>query len=153
MKLSDFLSPETIESSLQARNGAEALAELAGLLFRAGHVPEDTDLVQILKNREELGSTGLGDGVAIPHVYLKSLSAPRVAVGRSVEGVDFNAIDGRPVHIFFLLVTPDISKGDHLKMLARISRLLRKPDLRRSLMGAAGSEEMQRIILEEDEEE
>jgi PTS system nitrogen regulatory IIA component len=91
--------------------------------------------------------------VAIPHVYLKNLSAPRVAVGRSVEGVDFSAIDGRPVHIFFLLVTPDISKGGHLKALARISRLLRKPDFRSTLMKAAGREEMQRIIVEEDEKE
>ncbi len=109
--------------------------------------------MQILKNREELGSTGLGDGVAIPHVYLQNISTPQAAVGRSVEGVDFNAIDGRPVHIFFLLVTPETSKGDHLKALARISRLLRKPDFRSSLMKASGREEMQRIIVEEDEKE
>lgn len=153
MRLAEFLSPETIEDNLKARRGGEVLSELAGLLFRGGQVPEETDLVQILKNREELGSTGLGDGVAIPHVYLQNISTPQAAVGRSVEGVDFNAIDGRPVHIFFLLVTPETSKGDHLKALARISRLLRKPDFRSSLMKASGREEMQRIIVEEDEKE
>jgi PTS system nitrogen regulatory IIA component len=153
MRLGPLLAVETIEDSLAADSGEAVLAELAALLFRAGHVPEGTELVRILQNREELGSTGLGDGVAIPHVYLKNISSPRIAVGRSREGIEFNAIDGRPVQLFFLLVTPETAKGDHLKALGRISRLLRREEFRESLMNAKGPEEILRITVEEDEQE
>lgn len=153
MRLAPFLAEATVEEDLNARDTASVLEELSGLLFRAGYVPEGTELVRILQNREDLGSTGLGEGVAIPHVFLKNVDSPRIAVGRSKEGVDFGAIDGRPVHIFFLLVTPEAAKGEHLKALGRISRLLRNEGFRNAIMRAANGKEILRIIVEEDERE
>lgn len=151
MKLAPFLSLDTIDDNLQAGEGEEVLSSLSSLLIRTGHVPQGTDLVTILRNREELGSTGIGKGVAIPHVRLKNLAALRIAVGRSVEGVDFNAVDGQRVHFFFLIVAPESSRGDHLKVLAQVSRLLKKPGVRASLLKARGREEILSIIVSEDE--
>ncbi len=153
MKLADILSVENIIENLQARDQMGLLQEFTALFVRNGLVPEGVELVRILKDREDLGSTGIGDGVAIPHVRVKRLSRIRMAVGRSPAGVDFHAIDGRPVHIFFLLVAPENSTGEHLKTLARISRLLKKPNFKHVLLEAGSGEEMLKIIVSEDEEE
>ena len=153
MNLASFLTPESVEGGLESGDRRGVLTELSSLLVKAGHVPEGTDLVTILENREELGSTGVGEGVAIPHVRLRNISSPRIAVGRSVGGVDFGAVDGRPVHLFFLTVSPESSAGDHLKALARISRLLKKPSVRQALMEAKGRREMYEIVVAEDGKE
>jgi PTS system nitrogen regulatory IIA component len=153
MKLAPFLPAECVEANLKSVDGRGVLAELSELLIKARCVPEDTDLVTILMNREELGSTGLGEGVAIPHVRLKNISSLRVAVGRSVEGVDFNAADGRPVHFFFLVVSSESAAVDHLKVLAQISRFLKKTHTRKALLEAGGREEILEAIVAEDEEE
>jgi PTS system nitrogen regulatory IIA component len=153
MKIAPFLSADTVLARLESSDRRGVLEELASLVVRSGGISGDVDLVTILENREDLGSTGLGKGVAIPHVRLKNLSELRMAVGRSVEGVDFNAIDGKPVHLFFLLLAPENSAEGHLKTLARISRLLKKPSFRESLQGARDGEEMLRIIVKADEED
>lgn len=153
MNLSAYLSLGAIEPSLRSRNRREVLAELAALLQQSGAVAAGTDLVTILENREELGSTGIGNGIAIPHVRLKNLESMKIAVGRSSEGVEFNAMDDEPVHLFFLLVAPDHATGDHLKALAKISRLLRREGVRRALVEAADGSEMLKIIVAEDEKE
>jgi PTS system nitrogen regulatory IIA component len=153
MTLSSYLSPEAVEPSLQARDRRGVLAELAALLQKNGSVPAGTDLVTILENREELGSTGIGGGAAIPHVRLKNLARIHVAVGRSPAGIDFSAIDGEPVRLFFLLVAPENATGDHLKALARISRLLRQEGVRKALMEAPDGAGMLDIIVTEDEKE
>ena len=153
MKLAPFLPVACVEENLESVDGRGVLAELAALLIKARCVPEGTDLVTILMNREELRSTGIGEGVAIPHVRLKNISSLRVAVGRSVRGVDFNAADGRPVHFFFLVVSSESAAADHLKALAQISRLLKKSHVRKALFEAGGREEMLEVIVAEDEEE
>jgi PTS system nitrogen regulatory IIA component len=153
MKIAPFLSADTVEARLEASDRRGVLEELASLVVRSGGISGDVDLATILENREDLGSTGLGKGVAIPHVRLQNLSELRMAVGRSVEGVDFNAIDGEPVHLFFLLLAPENSAEGHLKTLARISRLLKKPNFGESLRGARDSEEMLKIIVKADEED
>jgi mannitol/fructose-specific phosphotransferase system IIA component (Ntr-type) len=153
MNLSAYLSLEAIEPSLQSQSRREVLAELAELIKKSGGVPGDTDLVTILENREELGSTAVGSGSAIPHVRLKNLKNIRVAVGKSRGGVDFNAPDGKPVHLFFLLVAPESATGDHLKALARISRLLRREDARRALVQAVDGSEIMKIIVQKDEKD
>jgi len=153
MKLVSLLSPETIEHSLGGKDRRGVLAELAELLRRAGQVPSDVDLLSILEEREALGSTGIGRGVAIPHVRVGGISSPRLAVGRSAEGIEFGAPDGQPVNLFFLLITPEDSTGEHLRALARISRLLKNAEVRRALLEAGGSREMLRIIEQEDEKE
>lgn len=153
MKLARYLSADTVEARLESSDRKGVLEELAAILKRTGGVPGDTDLVTILENREDLGSTGIGDGVAIPHVRLKNLGEPRMAVGRSVEGVDFHAIDNGKVHLFFLLLAPEDSTGEHLKALARISRLVKKSAFREALMKAKSREEMLKAIVAEDEQE
>jgi PTS system nitrogen regulatory IIA component len=153
MKLVPFLSAETIEPDLKSTDRRGVLSELAGLITRAGQVPEGTDLLTILENREELGSTGIGDGIAIPHVRLKNLDVLRVAVGRSAGGVQFEAIDGKPVHLFFLLLAPEDSTGTHLRALAKVSRLLKNSSARRELLAAGSSREILEIIAKEDEED
>jgi PTS system nitrogen regulatory IIA component len=153
MKIAPFLSADTVLARLESSDRRGVLEELASLVVRSGGISGDVDLVTILENREDLGSTGLGKGVAIPHVRLKNLSELRMAVGRSVGGVDFNAIDGKPVHLFFLLLAPENSAEGHLKTLARISRLLKKPSFRESLRGARDGEEMLKIIVKADEED
>ena len=153
MKLATFLSPETVEAGLRSDDRRGVLEELAALALRSGGIPEGTDLVTILENREDLGSTGIGGGAAIPHVRLRNLPGLKVAVGRSVEGVDFKAIDGQLVRLFFLLLAPEDSPGDHLKALAGISRLLKKARVRDSLLAARDGEEMLKIIVTADEEE
>lgn len=153
MKLGQLLSLETIEDNLKSRDRRGVLEELGALILKGIQVHEETDLTTVLEKREELGSTGIGNGVAIPHVRLKGLPHLRMAVGRSVEGVEFNAIDGQPAHIFFLLVAPENSTGEHLKVLSKISRLVKKPEVRLALLEAEGREEILKIIVAENEQE
>jgi PTS system nitrogen regulatory IIA component len=101
-------------------------------------------------DREKLGSTGIGDGIAIPHGKIRDLGGVVASFGRSREGVDFESIDQKPTHLFFLLVAPENSAGMHLKALARISRLLKDPNFRKKLMGAGDKDELFQIISEED---
>ncbi|MBM2837586.1 MAG: IIA-like nitrogen-regulatory protein PtsN [Deltaproteobacteria bacterium] len=104
-----------------------------------------------MAEREKLGSTGIGDGVAIPHGKLKDVKVMMAAFGRSSRGVDFQAIDGKPVHIFFMLVAPEEMAGPHLKALARISRLLKEPSRRKAFLEAKSREDIYRLISEGDE--
>ena len=113
--------------SLKARNKRDALAELAGV-FAKGKIRVDPEaMLHVLLEREKLGSTGIGDGIAIPHGKIAGLDEMVVAFGRSREGIDFEAMDGKPVHLFFLLMAPENSAGQHLKALAKISRMLKDP--------------------------
>jgi PTS system nitrogen regulatory IIA component len=107
-------------------------------------------VVEVLLDREKLGSTGIGDGIAIPHGKIKDLGGVVASFGRSPEGVDFESLDQKPAHLFFLLVAPENSAGVHLKALARISRLLKHPSFRKRLMEAENEEELFQIISEED---
>jgi PTS system nitrogen regulatory IIA component len=110
------------------------------------------ELVRVLIEREHLGSTGIGGGIGIPHGKLKALSQLILGVGLSRKGVNFDAIDKKPTHIFFLLLTPDDSAGVHLQLLAQISKLLKDEAFKNRLMEAAESQEVLRIIQEVDEE-
>jgi PTS system nitrogen regulatory IIA component len=143
----------TIRDLLQditATDKLGVLREFADELRSKGKVHDAEELVRILVEREALGSTGIGDGVAIPHGKLPFLSDMIVAFGRSRSGVDFESLDNKPAHLFFLLVTPVDKPGDHLKTLARISRILKNPSLRESLKCAQRREDLQRLICEED---
>jgi len=110
------------------------------------------DLVKVLLERERLGSTGIGGGIGIPHGKMKDLESLVLGFGLSRKGVDFESLDGKPAHIFFLLVTPENSTGLHLKLLARISRILKNEPFKNRLLGASDSDEILSIIKEEDEE-
>jgi PTS system nitrogen regulatory IIA component len=151
MKLIDILPPGAISVDLSAGSKPEVLAELCGLLEKAGKLPDAKAMVQILLDREALGSTGIGQGVAIPHGKSPSVKAQTAALGISKRGVEFDALDGEPVHIAFLLVAPPDAAGNHLKALAKVSRLLKDKFFRQALKDAKSSEEIIKIIREEDE--
>jgi PTS system nitrogen regulatory IIA component len=126
------------------------LREFAGLLKSADKIKDEEELVRVLLEREMLGSTGIGDGVAIPHGKLHIIPEMIVAFGRSHKGVDYDSMDSKPVYLFFLLVTPEGMPGEHLRALARISRILKNPGLRDSLRQASRREELLRLIYQED---
>jgi len=150
MKILDALKKEAIISDLKSTDKQGILEELSdpvSLLFNI----EKEDLVNILIERERLGSTGIGGGIGIPHGKLKNLDSLVLGFGLSRRGVDFESMDGRPTHIFFLLVTPENSTGLHLKLLARISRILKNDPFKAKLMAAGSADEIIDIIAEEDE--
>ncbi|MEE9613376.1 MAG: PTS sugar transporter subunit IIA [Thermodesulfobacteriota bacterium] len=151
MRLTDVLSRDNVISDLGASEKRELLDEMASdLCERVGGLDREK-LLEMLLEREKLGSTGIGHGVAIPHGKIKGIEEVLVAFGRSRKGVDFNSMDDKPVHLFFMIVAPENSTAVHLKVLASISRLLRDSGFRKRLIKASSGEEIYRIIAEEDE--
>lgn len=150
MKLTDILDESSIVTDLHAANKTEALTILVEAMIKNTPEIEKTDVLKILLDREELGSTGIGDGVAIPHGKSSKLSQIVSGFGLSKTGVDFDSLDGKPAHLFFVLVAPENSVGTHLKMLARISRMLKSTDFRNKLLQAASQQEIYHIISQED---
>jgi len=150
MNIQDMLKQECIIENLKSRTKKEVLVELSDV-FLQGDIDVSRDTVcEVLMEREKLGSTGIGDGIAIPHGKLAGLENLIVSFGRSVTGVDFDSLDGKPVHIFFLLLAPENSAGQHLKALARISRMLKDVSFRESLLNAETSEDAYNLIVKKD---
>jgi PTS system nitrogen regulatory IIA component len=150
MKLIDILTESSIVADLQAKTKAEALDVLVDAMTKTHNTLNKSDILQVLLEREKLGSTGIGDGVAIPHGKSAALTQIVSGFGLSKRGIDFDSLDGKPAHLFFLLVAPEDSAGTHLKMLARISRMLKNLDFRKRLLGANSQHEIYQIISEED---
>ncbi len=151
MRLLDSLTKKSILPDIDSRDKEGVLEALADTLSElSGRTREE--LVQVLVEREKLGSTGIGDGIAIPHGKLKTIDKLLLAFGRSRQGVDFDAMDGKPTHLFFVLITPDGSTGVHLKMLARISRLLKDSSFKERLVVADTRDDLYQIIKSEDSE-
>ena len=150
MRVVDILKEELIAPELQSRTKTEVLRELASHV--AAHHPgiHAEHLVSVLLDRERLGTTAIGEGIAIPHGKLPGLKGVVAAFGRSLEGVECHSLDGAPTKIFFLLVAPEESAGIHLKALARVSRLLKDKGFRERLLGAKTQAELHRVICEED---
>jgi PTS system nitrogen regulatory IIA component len=151
MKICDVLQKETILADLKARNKKGILEELVAPVSKIANVnPEE--LVRVLMEREQLGSTGIGGGIGIPHGKIQDIESLILGFGLSRKGVDFESLDGQPTHIFFLLMTPENSTGLHLKLLARISRILKDDPFKTRLLNATSSDEIFDIIKEEDED-
>lgn len=153
MKVVDFLSPDAIIPSLSGVSKAEVLSEMAAFLVARQQAPSVIDgvtLLRVLEEREHLASTAIGDGIAIPHGKLDTIDRLIGALGRSVSGLPFDSMDGKPTHIVFMLVAPMNSAGVHLTALARLSRLFRDPAFRQRLIESADSGSMYRTIAEED---
>jgi PTS system nitrogen regulatory IIA component len=127
------------------------LKELVDCITKKELEIDGNDLLRVLLEREELGSTGIGDGIAIPHGKVKKIENLMVSFGRSLGGVDFQSMDGKPTHIIFLLIAPENSAGIHLKALARLSRLLKDSRFRKNIMEADSSQEIYDLIAQEDE--
>ena len=151
MKICDVLDRNSILADLKARNKKGILEELVIPVAEIAGVSQK-DLTKVLMERERLGSTGIGGGIGIPHGKMKNLESLVLGFGLSRKGVEFESLDGQPTHIFFLLVTPENSTGLHLKLLARISRILKNDPFKNRLLEAADSDEILGIIKEEDEE-
>lgn len=153
MQIMDFLNSKAISTDLQAGDKKGIIKELLDLLIKSGDVEvKDKDkLLDVIMEREMLGSTGIGLGIGIPHgksEYVKNLVA---SFGISVKGVNFDSLDGEPANIFFLLLAPQDTAGPHLKALARISRLLKEKYFRDALRRAGDPKEVLKIIKEEDQ--
>ena len=151
MKILDVLDKGSVIADLKARSKQEVLEELAAPVARMARV-DLRDVVEVLLERERLGSTGIGGGIGIPHGKLKQLDQLVIGFGLSRKGVDFESLDGDPTRIFFLLMTPENSTGLHLKLLARISRILKNELFKERLLQAGSAEEIYEIIKEEDED-
>lgn len=152
MKILDVLLKEAILSDLKANDKKGVLEELVTPVARIADINHDY-LVKVLMERERLGSTGIGEGIGIPHGKVKDLESLVLGFGLSKKGVDFDSMDGQPAHIFFLLLTPENSTGLHLKLLARISRILKNDPFKQRLLHATNRDEIYSIIEEEEEEE
>ncbi len=150
MKITDILVREASILDLKATTKDDLLQEMATSLAAAEPALEAGALLQVLRERESLQSTGIGEGVAIPHGKVQGLDRLVAAFARSTTGVDFDSIDGQPTQLLFLLIVPEQSGGQHLKALARISRFFRDASFREKLLGAGDLEEIFRAIEEED---
>jgi PTS system nitrogen regulatory IIA component len=151
MKILDILAPEAVIPALRATTKSDALQEIATLLATLHPEIDRARLVQVLQDREALGSTAIGEGIAIPHGKLSGVANVVAAFARSDQGLDFDSLDGKPTRLFFLLVAPEDSAGAHLKALARVSRLLKDKAFRDRLAAGGTAEQLFAIIKEEDE--
>lgn len=152
MRITDLLGQDAIIANLTAKDKEGAVRELVRRLVASGALParEEASVVGTLMAREQVSSTGIGDGIGLPHG--KGGSLPRIvaALGISRAGIAFDAADGQPVHIVFLLVAPPDSAGPHLKALARISKILKDRRVRDSLRAARDDQQVYRIVQEQD---
>jgi len=150
MKIMDIIDIDLINADLKARDKREVLGELADMVAKKEGLDINV-LVPVLEEREKLGSTGIGDGIAIPHGKLRGLKKLVASFGRSAKGINFDSIDGKPAHLFFLLMAPENTAGMHLKALARISRLLKDTGFREKLLDSKTTQEVYKVLQEEDE--
>lgn len=153
IKLSQILDPKCIKLDLEAKRKKEIIQEMVDLLYKAGKVKAPEKLQKALIEREKLGTTGIGGGVAIPHVMIDGVLETVIAFGRKKEGIKFEAIDGEPVNLIFLLIGPREEASFHLKMLCRLSRFLHNSKFKRDLMEAKKEEEIIKIFQQEEEKE
>jgi len=150
MKIMDILATDAVILNLGAREKRDVLADMSQALAKVEPQIEAERLLEVLLEREALQSTGIGEGVAIPHGKMVGLDRLVASFARNPDGVDFDAIDGQPTHHFFLLVVPEHSGGQYLKALARISRFFRDAAFRQKLVEADSVDDVVRAIEQED---
>jgi PTS system nitrogen regulatory IIA component len=150
MKITEFLSPQAVIPELRGQTKQDILRELAEALAAAYPPLNGGRVLEVLAEREKLNTTGIGEGVAIPHGKLAGLPRLYASFGVARNGVDFASIDGKPTQLFFALVAPENSAGIHLKALARISRLFRNPQFRDAILAAPDAGRIYALIAEED---
>lgn len=151
MKITDFLTVQTVMPSLASRDKNAVLQELAEGLTAYYQSLDQKRVFEVLLERERISTTAIGEGVAIPHGKLPDVDRVLGVFARSIAGVDFGSLDGAPTYLFFVLIAPQNAAADHLKALARISRLLKDEGFRRRLLAGKSSEELFALIAQEDE--
>ncbi|HQG32858.1 MAG TPA: PTS sugar transporter subunit IIA [Deltaproteobacteria bacterium] len=149
MKIGDILKPECVLADISGDTKKDILTALSKPIAKAYGVSLD-ELVDTLLDRENLGSTGIGEGIAIPHGKIRGLKSIAACVARSSAGLAFNALDGEPCHIFFVLAAPSDSAAGHLKALARASVLLKNPTIKESLIAAGSAADIYKLLIEYD---
>lgn len=152
MKLSDFINKRLINLSLQAKGKKETLEELADLLARQRIIPDRERLVSVLMERESLGSTGVGNGIAIPHAKTDLAKKMVIAFAKSDKGIEFDSLDGKPVYLVFLIIAPEGAHETYLRVLARISRLLHEEKIRNELRAVQSPRQVINLIRKEEKE-
>jgi nitrogen PTS system EIIA component len=150
MNIRELLNETLIMPDLTGTAKQHVMEEMVNHLAAVKPDINAGDLLKALLEREKLGSTGIGNGIAIPHGKLTGITDIILVCARSIAGVPFEAIDGKPIHLFFLLIAPANSTGGHLKALARLSRLLKNDEFRQSLQTAPTAHDMFQTIVEED---
>lgn len=151
MKIVDLISRDRVIPALSSTAKVAILEELAGHLTRGREDLDPAQVARVLIDREGLASTAIGQGVAIPHGKLPDLDRILACLGRAKGGVDFDSMDGRPTHLFFVMIAPENSAGAHLKALARISRVFKDEDFRKRLLAAPDGDAMYELIMSEDD--
>lgn len=146
-----MLKTDYILEELKSDNKRDVLKELVGSFMKIHQKLDSEATLNVLFEREKLGSTGIGEGIAIPHGKITRLDQLILSFGRSAVGIDFDAMDGKPVHLFFLLIAPENSAGQHLKTLAKISKMLKDGVFRTKLMAAKSKDELYKIIANQDD--
>ena len=150
MKITDILKKEHIIENLVSTDKESTLDELSSFLKDKGMVSNKETLQSALMEREALGSTGIGENVAIPHAKISAIDQIVTVFGRSIKGIEFDSLDKKPVHFIYLVLAPMNSSGQHLKVLARISRLLKNKSLRESIISATETNQIYAIITDEE---
>ncbi len=152
MKILDFLCPDAVIADLKATTKKELIEEMVASMVEAGAFEKKhkVKIIDVLMAREALGSTAIGQGIAIPHGKTDCVDKLVAGLGISRKGIDFDALDGEPAHIFFLLAAPIDSAGPHLKALARVSRLLKDKYFRESLRSAKDKKDILELVSRED---
>ena len=150
MKITDILKKEHIIKELDSRDKKNVLDELSSFLENEGEITNKESLLAALIGREKLGSTGIGENVAIPHAKISEIDKIITVFGRSKNGVEFESLDQKPVNFIFLVIAPENSTGQHLKALARISRLFKNPSLRESVLRPNEADHIFSILVVED---
>jgi PTS system nitrogen regulatory IIA component len=151
VKLADILRESCVVADIKGVTKREILFEMVETLKKAKLIDDIEPVVEIIMEREKLGSTGIGDGVAIPHGKMKKLNTILCVAGRSKEGVNFDAVDRQPVHIFFLVLAPEDSASMHLKVLSRISKVLRDQSFKKNILKLATAHDIYTNIIEADD--
>jgi mannitol/fructose-specific phosphotransferase system IIA component (Ntr-type) len=141
MRLSELLNPQSVTLRLKATSKAEALVEMVNLLETGHGFGSQGEILDRVSRREQMMSTALFPGAAIPHGKARSVGHMAAACGVSSQGVNFDSEDGQPTHLFILLVSPENATTPHVKLLANISRLLKEESVRHSLLNAASPED------------
>jgi nitrogen PTS system EIIA component len=150
MKIDEILRKDSIIANLSGTNKEEVLREITDFLQNLNLIKDKETLFNTLMEREKLGSTGIGENVAIPHGKSNELSQIIIVFGRSLGGIDFESLDQKPVHFVCMVIAPSNSTGQHLKALARISRLFKNQDLREGILNLQDANQIYSLLLEED---
>lgn len=150
MKITEILKPDFIIPSIKATDKEGTLIELADFLKEKGVIENKQTLNSALLEREKLGSTGIGENVAIPHAKCDEIQQIITLFGRSTKGIEFESLDQKPVFFICLLLAPTKSTGQHLKALARIARLMKSKNLREEILAAQDEKKIYSLLLEED---